>query len=53
MKYFKFNFYLEIKINVIHKSLLTLKVLGLVFIKTASKQPLFKARWIVQNWSLF
>jgi hypothetical protein len=32
---------------------LTPKVLGAFFIKTASKQPLFKARWILQTWSLF
>jgi hypothetical protein len=32
---------------------LTPKVLQVFFIKIASKQPLFKARWIVQNWGLF
>jgi hypothetical protein len=32
---------------------LTPKVLGVFFIKTASKQPLFKARWNFQNWGLF
>jgi hypothetical protein len=29
------------------------KFLGVFFIKTASKQPLFKARWILQTWGLF
>jgi hypothetical protein len=33
--------------------LLTPKVLGVFFMKTASKQPLFKARWILQTWGLF
>jgi hypothetical protein len=33
--------------------LLTPKGLGVVFIKRASKQPLFKARWIVQTWGFF
>jgi hypothetical protein len=32
---------------------LTPKVLGVFFIKTASKQPLFKARWILQTWGIF
>jgi hypothetical protein len=32
--------------------ILTLEVLGVFFIKTASKQPLFKARYIMQNLSL-
>jgi hypothetical protein len=27
--------------------------LGVFFIKTASKQPLFKAMWILQTWGLF
>jgi hypothetical protein len=38
-----------------HFYLLTLtpKVLRVFFIKIASKQPLFKARWILQTWGLF
>jgi hypothetical protein len=33
--------------------LLIPKVQGIFFTKTASKQPLFKARWILQTWGLF
>jgi hypothetical protein len=32
---------------------LTPKILRVFFIKTTSKQPLFKARWIMQTWGLF
>jgi hypothetical protein len=39
--------------NVYCLAYLTPKVLGIFFIKTASKEPLFKARWILQTWGLF
>jgi hypothetical protein len=48
------EFILQIKLILSSPNVvLTPKVLGVFFIKTASKQPLFKARWILQTWGLF